>query len=70
MTDAARAQRVLNAMSKAEATAWSIDPDQAWRYVRVGGPGARKANLAPGGAATWFEQRSEIVENGRDGYAD
>ena len=70
LTDAARAQRVLNLMSKAEGEKWGIPEGSRWRFVRVGGPDAQKANLAPGAGGNWIELQSETIANGRDGYSD
>jgi hypothetical protein len=52
LVDAMRVVRTLTAMSRKEAAAFKIPPDQGSRYVRIHDA---KSNLAPKNRAMWFE---------------
>jgi AAA domain-containing protein len=60
ITNAARSVRVLNRMSKEEATLPKILPEERRRYLRID---RGKANMAPPGKATWIHLASVDLMN-------
>jgi hypothetical protein len=61
--------RVLNRMTGDEAKKASIEPDNAWRYIRADDGG--KPNLVPPSGALWYQMVSVDLENAalaRDGF--